>query len=171
MIGKKYGVPDDWIPNEVLAEKLEKEKEEKEKEEYNTDDEKELVSSKKTDEDEKVENEEEEKLVPIYVKARHLFNHHEVEKDLELKWAECQPAELTKFLVDDMGFNPQRVESSIEKLKKAFKATSKPQMRMDSFFKPKPNLNASKKAKGKGTKRPAKESGGKKAKKGAFGRK
>lgn len=164
---KKYGVPDEWIPVEARAEKLKKEKEEKEKEEYNTDDEKNIDASKKTDEVEK-EEEKEEELVPIYVKARYLFNHHEVSKDLELKWTECQPAELTKFLVDDMGFNPQRVQSSIEKLQKAFKATSKPQLRMDSFFKPKPNQNT-KKAKAKGsTKRKSKDDGGKKGKKGAF---
>ena len=163
---KKYGVPDDWIPTEIRAEKLKKEKEEKEKEEYNTDDEKNTAASKESDEDEK--EEEQEELVPIYVKARYLFNHHEVDKDLELKWVECQPTELTTFLVDDMGFNPQRVQSSIDKLQKAFKATAKPQLRMDSFFKPKPNQNVKKSKVKDSNKRKSKDDGGKKAKKGAF---
>merc|ERR1712151_644848 len=77
-----------------------------------------------------------------YVGARKLFNEHETPKDVELKWSACKPEELTKFLVDEMGFNAKRVSDSIEKLQKAFKSTSKPQMRMDSFFKVKPNPNA-----------------------------
>jgi flap endonuclease-1 len=52
--------------------------------------------------------------------------------------------ELTKFLVDESGFNPDRVKANIEKLQKAFKSTSKPQARMDSFFKVKANPNAKK---------------------------
>jgi flap endonuclease-1 len=77
-----------------------------------------------------------EDFVPVYIEARKLFNHHEVLTDVDIKWSPCQPEELTAFLVDEMGFNADRVKSSIEKLQKAFTATSKPQMRMDSFFKP-----------------------------------
>jgi flap endonuclease-1 len=77
-----------------------------------------------------------EEFVPIFVEARRLFNQHEVMTDMELKWNPCQPEPLTTFLVDEMGFNADRVKSSIEKLQKAFAATAKPQMRMDSFFKP-----------------------------------
>eukprot|EP01082_Thalassiosira_pseudonana_P002348 g1994.t1 g1994 contig11:491366-491584(-) len=44
-----------------------------------------------------------------------------------------------------MGFNPDRVQASIEKLQKAFKASAKPQSRMDSFFKVKANPEGDKK--------------------------
>ena len=40
---------------------------------------------------------------------------------------------LRKFLVEEKGFNPDRVESGIVKLKKAL--TTGSQTRMDSFFK------------------------------------
>ena len=62
--------------------------------------------------------------------------------DIDLKWKPCQAEDLTKFLVDQMGFSPERVKASIEKLQKAFKATNKPQLRMDSFFKVKAPPNA-----------------------------
>ncbi|EED90855.1 exonuclease [Thalassiosira pseudonana CCMP1335] len=87
-------------------------------------------------------------VVPdIYVEARRLFNHHEVlpDNEIELKWTECQPEPLKSFLVDEMGFNPDRVQASIEKLQKAFKASAKPQSRMDSFFKVKANPEGDKK--------------------------
>jgi flap endonuclease-1 len=121
----KYKVPDNWYPPSYK----------KRKTEYNTDDEK---------ESEEEENDEE----PVYVQARRLFNEHEVTQDVSLKWNPCHKEELTKFLVDDMGFSAERVASSIEKLQKAYTATSKPQSRMDSFFqvKPKPAGPAKKKA-------------------------
>mmetsp|Transcript_18531 Transcript_18531/g.28154 ORF Transcript_18531/g.28154 Transcript_18531/m.28154 type:complete len:431 (-) Transcript_18531:631-1923(-) len=159
---KKFTVPDDWVPNEVKA----RQKKEKDEEEYDTEDEKEGKLKKDEDEDDK---EEEEEIVAIYVNARKLFNEHEVAsfKPGEIKWKECQPKPLTDFLVNEMGFNPDRVQSNIEKLQKAFKATAKPQMRMDSFFKPVP-----------GAKKPAakrKAATGKDAakgkKKGFFGKK
>ena len=43
-----------------------------------------------------------------------------------------------------MGFNPERVQSNIEKLNKARAANAKPQTRMDSFFKVKANPNNAK---------------------------
>lgn len=138
----KYGVPETWIPNEARKEKLKKEREQKEAEEYSTDkeeEEEELGEAKKIDTED-----DEEELEPIYVQARELFFHHEVLPDVELKWTQCQPEELTKFLVDEMCFNPERVKSSIEKLKNAFKATKKPQMRMDAFFKPKAGVAGTK---------------------------
>jgi len=143
---KRYGVPDSWIPNEVRAEKLKKEKEEKEAEEYSTDkeEEEERLGKENVKEEDSKSDEEEIKLVPIYVQARDLFNNHEVLRDVELKWTQCKTEELTKFLVDESGFNPDRVRSSIEKLQKAFKATAKPQMRMDAFFKPIPGNTGTK---------------------------
>jgi flap endonuclease-1 len=138
----KYGVPEDWIPAETsrAAKKLKKE------EDYNTEDEdkeeeEEGVARAKVGDDD--DDEEEADMEPIYVKARRLFNQHEVmpKEQVQLKWNPCQPAELTKFLVEDMGFNADRVKSSIEKLQKAHKANAKPQSRMDSFFQVKANPN------------------------------
>lgn len=120
---KKYGIPEAWIPNEA--------KKQQEKDDASTDDEGNENESPKKEDDE-------EELIPAYVEARRLFMEHEVmDKDkVELKWKPCQPEALTKFLVEEMGFNPERVKSNIEKLQKAFKEHSKPQARMDSFFKP-----------------------------------
>lgn len=81
------------------------------------------------------DDEKQEDFVPVYVEARKLFQQHEVLNDVKLEWKPCQAVELKKYLVDEMGFNPERVDSSIEKLEKAYKALAKPQTRMDSFFK------------------------------------
>jgi hypothetical protein len=91
----------------------------------------------KKNEDENDDDEEEEIIdpIPVYVKARELFNDHEVNKAVKLNWVECKSDELRLFLVKDMGFQLERVNSNIEKLKKAHNANSKPQARMDSFFK------------------------------------
>lgn len=128
---KKYVVPKDWIPDE--------DKEDPEK----TDDE---DGAKEQDEN----SPNQEKALPAYVQARKLFHHHEVTKgaDLDLKWKPPQTQELKKFLVDENGFNPERVQSNIDKLEKAYKANQKPQARMDSFFQIKHNpLNAAKRKK------------------------
>jgi len=144
----KYGIPDSWLPKEVKKEKNEDDNEEKEKED--------LSSDEKGDQ------------IPIYVGARNLFNEHEVHKNIDLKWKACEPEGLTKFLVDEMGFNAERVQNNIAKLQKAFKATSKPQLRMDSFFKVKPGSNnAAQVAKRKAVKEEMKNA--KKQKKGSKG--
>jgi len=166
---KKYGVPDTWIPNEVREQKLKKEREEKEAEEYSTDkeEEEEAEGNKSGETKSDAEEEELETLVPIYTQARKLFNEHEVDTDCNLKWTECQAVELSKYLVEDMGFNVDRVKNNIEKLQKAYKATCRPQTRMDSFFKPKPGIVGVKKRKVAPT---TKKDTGKKGKKSAFGR-
>ena len=153
---EKYAVPDEWIPNETKK---------KQKIEYNTDDDDE--DTKPNDETNQVDT----IVEPIYVSARHLFHHHEVTKDVDLKWKECQVDELTKFLVDDMGFNVERVKANIDKLQKAYKGMSKPQARMDSFFtaKSNPNPNANKIAERKKA-AAAKEKEEKKKKGGHFGK-
>ena len=139
----KYGVPDNWVPNEKSTKKqklltdMVKESKEDTDEHQETDD-------KDKDKDKEDNEEEQETIEPIYVQARRLFNEHEVQRKVELKWKACQPEPLTKFLVDDMGFSPERVKANIEKLQKAFKAISKPQARMDSFFSVKANPNAKK---------------------------
>jgi flap endonuclease-1 len=118
---KKFTVPPSWIPNDQREE----------------DDE--------SSADEEAKPEKDEPTVPAFVRARELFLHHETEPNVELKWKPCQAEELTKFLVDDMGFNPERVASSIEKLKAAHEANRKPQARMDSFFAVKENPNKKRK--------------------------
>ena len=123
---KKYGVPNSWVPNESGDMKL------KQSGQVATDD-----DCKKKEKRNEAEVNEDKSSIPIYVKARDLFNHHEVHDTLDLKWTACQSDELTKFLVDEMGFSLDRVKANIEKLQKAYKATAKPQTRMDSFFKPK----------------------------------
>lgn len=109
----KYTIPKNWVPDK--ADKDE-----------NTDDEKE-----KENKDEQSN----EKPTPAYVLARELFHNHEVDTDVELKWKEPEREELTKFLVEEAGFNPDRVKTQIDKLCKAHAANRKPQARMDSFFK------------------------------------
>jgi flap endonuclease-1 len=178
---KKYTVPHEWVPHE----KKEKETEEKSEdddndtgkedaEKGNGEDDDDNEEEKKDKENENASKEEEEVAVavPIYVRARQLFNEHEVHTDIELKWTSCQEEELTKFLVQDMGFAEERVKTNIAKLQKAFKATSKPQLRMDSFFKPVPGAAKNKNAAKAGLKRKGGKIATKKpAKKGSFGRK
>ncbi len=132
-------MPETYEPMEARKRKKEEDKKKAAKE-ADTDDEGDDAAKEE-------EDEEEEELIPVFVEARRLFNHHEVLSgdEVELKWTECQPEPLKTFLVDDMGFNPDRVQSSIEKLQKAFKKSTKPQARMDMFFKVKPNPEADKK--------------------------
>jgi len=114
----KYTVPKDWIPEDA------------EKDENETTDE----EGEKNDEGKK-DAEAVEKPTPAYVLARDLFHNHEVDTDVELKWTDPNREELTKFLVEEAGFNSERVKTQIEKLVKAHAANRKPQARMDSFFK------------------------------------
>jgi flap endonuclease-1 len=122
---KKYQVPKDWVPDEKEDEDIDQERDEN--------------------------SEDQPKPVPAYVQARQLFHNHEVSKgsEVELKWTPPKVDELTKFLVDEMGFNPDRVKSNIEKLEKAHTVNKKPQARMDSFFAVKPNPLSSAKRKNK----------------------
>ncbi|KAL7527682.1 hypothetical protein ACHAWF_007160 [Thalassiosira exigua] len=159
---EKYVVPDGYEPAEAKK-RREKAKKKDEEEERDTDDEEGGEDpAKKNDDDD------DEDLVPVYVEARRLFNHHEVlpDAEVELKWKECQPGPLKAFLVDEMGFNPERVQGNVEKLQKAFKASSKPQTRMDSFFKVKSDPEADKK---RAAKRKAEKDAAAKAKKGKKG--
>lgn len=107
---KKYEVPASWTPNKKNGDA--------------------------TDDEGGDDSEDQNKPVPAYVEARKFFNHHEVLKgnQVELKWKAPQSEELKKYLVDTHGFNPERVQASIEKLEMAHKVNDKPQSRMDSFF-------------------------------------
>ena len=119
---KKYGIPDDWLPNKTQKKDMDPDGEEPDQDK----------------EEEREEEEDDGEFIPTYVQARKLFNEHEVVTDVELKWKPCQVEELTKFLVDEQGFNPDRVKANIEKLQAAYKKNQKPQMRMDNFFQVKP---------------------------------
>lgn len=122
---KMAGVPADWLPPSKKKSGDEEDSDREEEEEG--------------DEDEN------EQFIPTYVQARKLFNEHEVLTDVELKWQPCQAVELTKFLVDEQGFNPERVKANIEKLQAAYKKNQKPQARLDSFFAVKPSASKPKK--------------------------
>jgi len=170
---KKYTVPENWEP--VIHTKSKKRKSAEEDDENNNTDDEQLNNDKENDNDnendnenenDKKDEEEETPELPAYVQARSLFNNHEViEKVDNLQWKPPQAEELTKFLVDDMGFNAERVKSSIEKLQKALSANSKPQSRMDSFFKVVPSANASMLAKKRKQAAAAKQHKNKKGKK------
>lgn len=176
---EKYVVPESYEPMEA-RERERAENRKKEEELQDTDDEDEEDGSnndeKKKEDDAnktKEKDNEDDELIPVYMEARRLFNHHEVLPDssIDLKWKECQAEPLKSFLVDEMGFNPERVASSIDKLQKAFKATSKPQSRMDSFFtvKANPELDAKRAAKRKAEMDAAKKESKKGGKKGGGG--
>lgn len=115
--GKKYVVPESWLPPSHNDE---------------------IEESPPDEEDSPPE----ETPVPAYVLARRMFNEHEVLEHVDLKWKPCDRDALTKFLVDDMGFNPDRVSSSIDKLQAAYKANKAPQTRMDAFFSIQPKKDA-----------------------------
>jgi hypothetical protein len=59
---------------------------------------------------------------------------------IELKWGDPDKDGLMKFLVEEKGFNVQRVEGGIAKLQKA--RSSGQQLRMDSFFKVAPSSSS-----------------------------
>lgn len=147
---KKYGVPDSWIPNHKNRREQHSSNDEGKLREiedgYNTDSE----QNKETAYADTEYLQEDEHIIPAYVEARKLFKNHDVITDgLNIKWEQCKADELTQFLVDEMGFNSDRVRSNIEKLNKAVQASSKPQTRLENFFKPKekPDAGASTKRK------------------------
>ena len=160
-IKQKYIIPPDWLPKKKKSDGS------SDDEDQGSDDDDD-ADEKKDDSGGNNDDDEEEEFIPSYVQARKLFHSHEVTEDMELKWKAPQTIELTKFLVDEQGFNPERVKSTIEKLKKAHKANLKPQARMDSFFAVKPNPIADAKRKAKFQKQ--KETS-KKSKKASVGRK
>ncbi|KAM3570635.1 hypothetical protein VYU27_007305 [Nannochloropsis oceanica] len=80
---------------------------------------------------------------PAYVMARTLFSHPEIHDPAEqsFKWTEPNEAGLEEFLIDNLGFNPDRVKSGIAKLKASRGAMQ--QKRLDSFFKPSGSTSSS----------------------------
>ncbi|XP_042512970.1 flap endonuclease 1-like [Macadamia integrifolia] len=72
-----------------------------------------------------------------YQEARHLFKEPVVSADreqLEIKWTSPDEEGLVTFLVNENGFNHDRVIKAIEKIKSAKNKSS--QGRLESFFKP-----------------------------------
>ena len=71
-----------------------------------------------------------------YQEVRKLFTDPEVidPAAIDLKWMPPKEKELREFLVDGMGFNEDRLQKGIEKLKKGAKTAT--QGRLDLFFKP-----------------------------------
>lgn len=179
---KKYVIPEAWIPDQKKnnnsqdgdgSSAYEEEGEKVKPKEADA------VDAEEEDDDEKAAKAEKAAIdaIPAYVHARRLFMEHEVmdkaTAEEELKWKACQPVELTKYLVEDMGFDPARVSTNIEKLQKAFKSNSKPQSRMDSFFKAVPQDPAKVAAKRKAMKdkNKAAAASAKKSKTGPAGKK
>ncbi|KAH7571225.1 hypothetical protein JRO89_XS04G0002800 [Xanthoceras sorbifolium] len=78
-----------------------------------------------------------------YQEARRLFKEPEVfidEEQIELKWTPPDEEGLITFLVNENGFNSDRVTKAIEKIKAAKNKSS--QGRLESFFKPVANTSA-----------------------------
>ena len=84
-----------------------------------------------------------EEIPPLYLQARQLFINCDVTSadSIELRWDPPDEAGLTAFLVERMGFNPDRVSSGIKRLQEA--QVKKAQTRMDSFFTSVPAATAS----------------------------
>ena len=167
---KKFTVPDSWLPKssekEKPATKVEDDAASSQDEESPPDVRPVNTSTEDDEDNEDGDDIDDEAFVPAYVQARELFLNHEVvnkqstEPKLNdvLKWKPCQAEELSTFLIDTMGFNRDRVTSSIAKLQAAYTKNLQPQSRLDSFFKPtvssinkkrtlQPNDNNSKNAK------------------------
>ncbi|KAL5769456.1 hypothetical protein ACOSP7_013610 [Xanthoceras sorbifolium] len=78
-----------------------------------------------------------------YQEARRLFKEPEVfidEEQIELKWTPPDEEGLITFLVNENGFNSDRVTKAIEKIKAAKNKSS--QGRLESFFKPVANTSS-----------------------------
>jgi len=75
----------------------------------------------------------------LYEQARGLFQKPDVldSKDIHLEWKEPNEEEIVKFLVDEKGFNKERVLSGVRRLKASKDKSS--QKRLDSFFHPIPS--------------------------------
>ena len=90
--------------------------------------------------------------------SRVLFKQPDVTDpaELELKWTDPDVDGLHKFMVDEKGFDPQRINNVIERLRKARSKGTGAQQRLESFFgQPtviKRKAPPAKKGKGKGKK-------------------
>ena len=73
-------------------------------------------------------------FLELAVKSRSMFKNAEVTNgdEVKLKWKSANEEEVKKFLVDEKGFNEDRVNKALISLAEARKATQ--QKRIDSFF-------------------------------------
>ena len=152
---KKHEIPADWFEQRILKRELQeadKQVEEEETEEKQDEvtvkgeafsnilDEEVIVNEAKeedskpkpsTESNEVTEDGDYEIIPPVYQQARLLFVQCEVTDatEIDLKWSEPNEQGLKDFLVDRMGFNVERVESGITRLKTA--QQQKSQKRMD----------------------------------------
>jgi len=106
-----------------------------------------------------------------YSDARALFAKPDVTdpKELEFKWEQPDIAGLVKFLVEDKGFNEDRVKNGAVRLQKGLKTST--QARMNDFFKVIPKTDAElaalkKKNEGKAAEKKRKAKAATEAKKG-----
>lgn len=76
----------------------------------------------------------EEKDKVKYEEAREMFKNHEVDKQIKLVWKPAKEDEIIDLMVNKNGFNLQRIQNGLLRIKKATKKGG--QTRMDSFFKP-----------------------------------
>lgn len=90
-------------------------------------------------------------FLEVAVRARSMFHSPEVTdaSTLNLKWKSADVEAVKKFLVDEKGFQENRVDSAMISLAKAMKATQ--QKRIDSFFSFGAPKSAPKKAKTEAT--------------------
>jgi flap endonuclease-1 len=104
-----------------------------------------------------------------YPESRHLFKEPNVSLDVpEIKWTPPDEEGIVNFLVNENGFNKDRVTKAIEKIKAA--KTKSSQGRLESFFKPIANTSTPLKRKETGdkpskvvaTSKKSKRAGGKK---------
>ncbi|KAL4034484.1 hypothetical protein IC575_003131 [Cucumis melo] len=106
-----------------------------------------------------------------YKEARQLFKEPLVctdEEQLDIKWTTPDEEGLLTFLVNENGFNSERVTKAVEKIKAAKNKSS--QGRMESFFKPVTNPSVSIKRK-ETSEKPTKQAIMKKSKSGGSKRK
>lgn len=102
-----------------------------------------------------------------YQEARRLFKEPSVlsdEEQLEIKWTAPDEEGLNNFLVNENGFNSDRVTKAVEKIKAAKNKSS--QGRLESFFKPMVSSSATIKRK-ETTEKAKKETSNKKSKPGS----
>ena len=102
----------------------------------------------------------------VYKEARRLFLEPEVSdaKDVELKWRDPDEEGIVKFMVEEKGFNEERIRNGVKKIIKSRQKST--QGRLDDFFKVLPSTPSNKRKsndKGKlgSAKKKAKTTGGK----------
>jgi flap endonuclease-1 len=75
----------------------------------------------------------------MFAECRILFKNPDIAQvnDQSIEWKECNDDDVIKFLVEEKGFNSDRVKAGLKRLKDS-KGKSN-QQRLDSFFQSKPS--------------------------------